>query len=98
MPSRTPGSLRLGGHHSRERLPCCHRAPLACPCHARRVPRGDPPMTEKKLPGWLSLLLVGGTLGTLLWLERRRPLRRAVEPKPRREGRNLAVAALSATA
>jgi sterol desaturase/sphingolipid hydroxylase (fatty acid hydroxylase superfamily) len=55
-------------------------------------------MSGKKVPGWLSLLLVGGTLGTLLWLERRRPLRRAVEPKPRREGRNLAVAALSATA
>jgi sterol desaturase/sphingolipid hydroxylase (fatty acid hydroxylase superfamily) len=52
----------------------------------------------KRLPGWLGPLLIGGTLGTLLWLERRRPLRRAVEPKPRREGRNFAVAALSALA
>ncbi len=52
----------------------------------------------KRLPGWLSLALVGGTLGALLWLERRRPLRRAVESKPRREGRNFIVAALSATA
>jgi sterol desaturase/sphingolipid hydroxylase (fatty acid hydroxylase superfamily) len=55
-------------------------------------------MNDRKVPGWLSLLLVGGTLGALLWLERRRPLRRAVEPKPRREGRNLTVAALSAAA
>ena len=55
-------------------------------------------MSGRKVPGWLSLLLVGGTLGALLWLERRRPLRRAVEPKARRERRNLAVAALSAAA
>ena len=52
-------------------------------------------MKAKKLPGWLDLLLIGGTFAGLLWLERRRPLRRAVEPKLRREGRNLAVAALS---
>jgi sterol desaturase/sphingolipid hydroxylase (fatty acid hydroxylase superfamily) len=52
----------------------------------------------KRLPGWLSLLLVGGAFGALVWLERRRPLRRAVDPKLRREGRNLAVAALSAAA
>src|SRR5947209_1029014 len=55
-------------------------------------------MSNRKVPGWLSLLLVGGAFAGLLWLERRRPLRRAVEPKPRREGRNLAVAALSAAA
>ena len=48
----------------------------------------------QKLPGWLNLLLIGGTFGTLWWLERRRPLRRdAVEPAPRRQGRNLVVAA-----
>jgi sterol desaturase/sphingolipid hydroxylase (fatty acid hydroxylase superfamily) len=55
-------------------------------------------MKQKNLPGWLELLLIGGTFAGLLWLERRRPLRRAVEPKPRREGRNLTVAALSAAA
>jgi sterol desaturase/sphingolipid hydroxylase (fatty acid hydroxylase superfamily) len=46
----------------------------------------------------LSALLVGGAFCGLLWLERRRPLRRSVEPKVRRNARNLAVAALSAAA
>lgn len=55
-------------------------------------------MRGKKVPGWLTGLLVGGTFATLLWLERRRPLRRSLEPKERREARNLAVAALSAAA
>ncbi len=55
-------------------------------------------MTERKVPGWLRLLLVGGTFAGLWWLERRRPLRRSVEPKGRRTARNLAVAALSAAA
>src|SRR5947209_1385560 len=55
-------------------------------------------MSSKKVPGWLSALLVGGTFCGLLWLERRRPLRRSVEPKTGRNARNLAVAALSAVA
>jgi sterol desaturase/sphingolipid hydroxylase (fatty acid hydroxylase superfamily) len=55
-------------------------------------------MSGTKVPGWLSGLLIGGTFFTLLWLERRRPLRRSVERKSRREARNLAVAALSAAA
>jgi sterol desaturase/sphingolipid hydroxylase (fatty acid hydroxylase superfamily) len=46
----------------------------------------------------LSAPLVLGAAGLLVWLERRRPLRRAVEPKPRREARNLAVAAAGAVA
>jgi sterol desaturase/sphingolipid hydroxylase (fatty acid hydroxylase superfamily) len=54
-------------------------------------------MSGKKVPGWLTGLLVAGTFMTLLWLERR-PLRKLVEPKARREARNLAVAALSAVA
>src|SRR5438105_408251 len=54
-------------------------------------------MKQSKGSGWLDLLVIG-TFAALLWLERRRPLRRAVEPKARREGRNLAVAALSAAA
>src|SRR5438552_9658212 len=55
-------------------------------------------MSRKKVPGWLSGLLIGGAFCGLLWLERRRPLRRSVEPKLRRNARNLAVAALSAAA
>lgn len=45
------------------------------------------------LPVWISGLAVVGTLGTLLWLERRRPLRHAEhESKARRDVRNMAVA------
>jgi sterol desaturase/sphingolipid hydroxylase (fatty acid hydroxylase superfamily) len=55
-------------------------------------------MTAKKVPGWLNALLIGGTFCGLLWLERRRPLRRSVEPKARRNVRNLTLAALGATA
>jgi hypothetical protein len=56
-------------------------------------------MGTKKVPGWLSALLVGGTSCALVWLESRRPLRRrSVEPKGRRDARNLAVAGLSAAA
>jgi sterol desaturase/sphingolipid hydroxylase (fatty acid hydroxylase superfamily) len=43
-------------------------------------------------------LVVLGELCLLLWLERRRPLRRAVEPKFRRSARNLSLAAVSALA
>ena len=55
-------------------------------------------MKERKVPAWLSAPLVLGAFGLLVWLERRRPLRRAVEPKARREARNLAVAAAGAVA
>lgn len=55
-------------------------------------------MSAKKSSGWLNLLLIGGAFGTLWWLETRRPLRRSVEPKMRRQRRNFAVAALSAAA
>ena len=55
-------------------------------------------MKERKVPAWVSAPLVLGAAGLLAWLERRRPLRRAVEPKPRREARNLAVAAVGAVA
>jgi len=50
------------------------------------------------VPAWVSAPLVFGAFGLLAWLERRRPLRRAVEPKVRREARNLAVAVVSAAA
>lgn len=55
-------------------------------------------MKKRKVPAWVSAPLVIGAFGLLAWLERRRPLRRAVEPKVRREARNLAVAAVSAAA
>ena len=50
----------------------------------------------RKLSPLLSGLLVGGTFVALLWWERRRPLRRETQPKPRRDSRNLAVAGLAA--
>ena len=53
---------------------------------------------NRKVPVWISAPLVCGAFGVLLWLERRRPLRRAVESKLKRNARNLAVAALSAAA
>lgn len=49
------------------------------------------------MPAWLNVPLIIGAFGALLWLERRRPLRRrTVEPKLIRDTRNLAVAALGA--
>jgi sterol desaturase/sphingolipid hydroxylase (fatty acid hydroxylase superfamily) len=50
----------------------------------------------KKVPSWFTASLFVGAVGLLWFLERRRPLRRAVEPKVRRTGRNLAVAGLAA--
>jgi sterol desaturase/sphingolipid hydroxylase (fatty acid hydroxylase superfamily) len=54
--------------------------------------------TAATLPGWLRVGLVAGTFVALALLERRRPLRRSVEPKLQRTGRNLAIAALGAVA
>ena len=51
-------------------------------------------MSSRKVPGWLSGALVLGAFGALAWLERRRPLREAREPKLDRAARNLAVAGL----
>jgi sterol desaturase/sphingolipid hydroxylase (fatty acid hydroxylase superfamily) len=59
---------------------------------------GQTGLKEKKVPAWLSAPLVLGAAGLLVWLERRRPLRRAVEPVRVREARNLAVAAVGAVA
>jgi sterol desaturase/sphingolipid hydroxylase (fatty acid hydroxylase superfamily) len=57
-----------------------------------------PRATMSPMPGWLSACLVAGTFLTLAFLERRRPLRRAVEPVLQRTGRNLAIAGLGALA
>lgn len=62
------------------------------------MPRYTVGMSERRLPGWVSGALVLGAFGLLTWLERRRPLRRSVESKARREARNLAVAGVSALA
>lgn len=51
-----------------------------------------------RVPSWLSVSLVVGAFGVLVWLERRSPLRRRVEPKLTRDVRNLAVACFGAVA
>jgi sterol desaturase/sphingolipid hydroxylase (fatty acid hydroxylase superfamily) len=55
-------------------------------------------MRDRKLPAWLTAPLIIGGFGALLWLELRRPLRRAVESKLKRDARNLAVAGVAAAA
>ncbi len=55
-------------------------------------------MNNQKIQSWLSVSLILGAFGALLWLERRRPLRREVEPKLTRTARNLAVAGIGAVA
>jgi sterol desaturase/sphingolipid hydroxylase (fatty acid hydroxylase superfamily) len=52
----------------------------------------------KQVPGWISGTITAGVFGALLWMEWRRPLRKSVEPKLRRNARNLAVAASAALA
>ena len=51
-----------------------------------------------KFPVWISPLLAIAVYSVLLLLEHRRPLRRTVESKLKRNVRNLAVASLSAVA
>lgn len=55
-------------------------------------------MTASPIPRWVSACIVAGTFLTLTILERRRPLRRTVEPGPRRPGRNVAIATIGAIA
>jgi sterol desaturase/sphingolipid hydroxylase (fatty acid hydroxylase superfamily) len=50
------------------------------------------------MPRWLSACIVAGTFLTLAILERRRPLRRTVEPGLQRSGRNLAIATVGSIA
>lgn len=59
---------------------------------------GREPSPRSGPPAWLAAAVVTGAFASLLWLERRRPLRRAREPETRRDLRNLAVAAASALA
>lgn len=55
-------------------------------------------MSSRRSRGWLGGALAAGAFGALVWLERRRPLRREREPKPARAARNLAVACAGALA
>jgi sterol desaturase/sphingolipid hydroxylase (fatty acid hydroxylase superfamily) len=53
----------------------------------------------RKFPTWINATLAVGAFGALVWLERRRPLRRRlVEAKLTRDARNLAVAGVAAAA
>ncbi|MEO8050472.1 MAG: sterol desaturase family protein [Acidobacteriota bacterium] len=49
-----------------------------------------------RVPGWIAGPLVIGTLALLIWQERRRPLRKRVEPILPHRVRNLAIAGLGA--
>jgi sterol desaturase/sphingolipid hydroxylase (fatty acid hydroxylase superfamily) len=60
------------------------------------IERGD--LKHRKLPAWLTAPLIIGAFGALVWLERRHPLRRAVESKLKRNARNLMVAGMAAMA
>jgi sterol desaturase/sphingolipid hydroxylase (fatty acid hydroxylase superfamily) len=50
------------------------------------------------MPVWISGLVIAGVFGALLVLELRRPLRKSVEPKLRRNVRNLVMAGAGALA
>jgi sterol desaturase/sphingolipid hydroxylase (fatty acid hydroxylase superfamily) len=52
----------------------------------------------RELPGWLAGALVVGTFAAVLWFEIKRPLRHQSQSKLTRDGRNLAMAAMSGTA
>jgi len=62
----------------------------------RTVEHGKHAVRQRKVPAWLSSSLIVGAFGLLWLLERRRPLRRNVEPKLRHAGRNVALAGLAA--
>lgn len=50
----------------------------------------------REIPGWMTGGLVLGALAAIIWLERRRPLRRAREDKLRRDARNLTMGVMTA--
>jgi sterol desaturase/sphingolipid hydroxylase (fatty acid hydroxylase superfamily) len=60
-------------------------------------PAGDDRL-GRELSGWFAGALVLGTFAAVLWFEIRRPLRQQTQSKLKRDARNLAMAALSATA
>ena len=52
----------------------------------------------RELPGWVTGAVVVGMLAAMLFLEKRRPLRRTREAKARHDARNLAMAGMTAVA
>lgn len=52
--------------------------------------------SNRLVPGWIGLAASVGVFGALLWLEHRRPLRRATESSLPRNARNLGVATAAA--
>lgn len=52
----------------------------------------------KKFLTLISFPIAFGTFGVLIWLENRRPLRESIEPKLKRNARNLTIAGLAAVA
>ena len=66
-------------------------------CRAGRGPGRRGTGEAQRMSPLVGALMIGGTFGALLWLERRNPLRpERHEPKLLRNARNLAVAALAA--
>ena len=57
-------------------------------------PRYDRSVTTSLLPDWVGAVVIGSAFAVLWCFEGLRPLRRSVEPRLRREGRNFAVAAV----
>jgi len=57
----------------------------------------DTDSLARVLPGWLNATIIGGTLATVLWLERRHPLR-ARNERGSHDARNFVMVALSAVA
>src|SRR4029077_21064670 len=87
----------------RDRVPAEHDETAASLADDKKMTTRDRNPTDQAttafpMPRWLSACIVTGTFLTLAILERRRPLRRTVEPGLQRTGRNLAIATLGAIA
>ncbi len=63
-----------------------------------RTDEERPDVLSRPIAGWLNGALVLASLVAIVWLERKRPLRRRIDDEPHREGRNVAMSVLSATA
>jgi len=75
-----------------------HSERMTSSIETTRSDQPDQAATAAPIPRWLSACVVAGTFLTLAILERRRPLRRAVEPGLQRTGRNLAMATIGSIA